>query len=170
VCKSLRCSFQLGLPLWRFHFLDGIFPGRWYPKGLTAKRMVFKRFSPKLSPYSVGGQNRRGGQPFHFETILPVGTDVLEFCKPNREVLLQRPQLELPLPYHHRNRANLSKCAIALGGLASCSLKNSESTQTRKKHWVGGLAHLGIFPDHLPTVSACLAKTERGEPSHPYRL
>jgi len=25
----------------RFHFFDGKFLGRWYPKGLTAKRMVF---------------------------------------------------------------------------------------------------------------------------------
>ena len=42
VCKDfvVRCNVG-GLPLQRFHLHDGIFLGRWYPKGLTAKRMVF---------------------------------------------------------------------------------------------------------------------------------
>ena len=40
VCKDfVRCNVG-GLSLQRFHLYDGIFLGRWYPKGLTAKRMV----------------------------------------------------------------------------------------------------------------------------------
>jgi len=34
-----------GNSLNRFHFLDGIFLGQWYPEGFHAKSMVLKRFT-----------------------------------------------------------------------------------------------------------------------------